>query len=177
MHAAYQAGAASRDTQHVGGTQEIWDAINVDLQQILDDVSCWEGKGPERMCERLETAIKRLNAAVGHEREGYETAIATSYDNDRLRAEAARYKAMAYDEKSKADMHYENAAAARDEIEALRADAESRRKHVKPKIVGWMNPCNGIVIDIHRKHSLGVGRGYPNFSVPVYAAIAAEATK
>ena len=44
--------------------QEIWDAINVDLQQILDDVSCWEGDNAERMCVRLEAAIARLNAAL-----------------------------------------------------------------------------------------------------------------
>lgn len=70
---------------HVGATKEIWDAINVDLQQILDDVSCWEGERSERMCTRLEAAIKRLNAAVGHEREGYGDAIALSYANDSLR--------------------------------------------------------------------------------------------
>ena len=72
-------------TNHVGATQEIWDAINVDLQQILDDVSCWEGRHAERMCEHLEDAIKRLNAAVGHEREGYEAAIASGYEIDALR--------------------------------------------------------------------------------------------
>lgn len=80
-------------TTHVGATQEIWDAINVDLQQILDDVSCWEGRHAERMCERLETAIKRLNAAVGHEREGYETSIALSYESDKLREQIARHNA------------------------------------------------------------------------------------
>ena len=80
---------ANVTTSHVGATQEIWDAINADLQQILDDVSCWEGRHAERMCERLETAIKRLNAAVGHEREGYETAIAVGYENDRLRTRLA----------------------------------------------------------------------------------------
>ena len=81
--------AVNVTTSHVGATQEIWDAINVDLQQILDDVSCWEGRHAERMCERLETAIKRLNAAVGHEREGYETAIAVGYENDALRTRLA----------------------------------------------------------------------------------------
>lgn len=92
---------ANVTTSHVGATQEIWDAINVDLQQILDDVSCWEGRHAERMCERLETAIKRLNAAVGNEREGYETAIAVGYENDALRTrlaevekDAARYLAI-----------------------------------------------------------------------------------
>lgn len=81
--------AVNVTTSHVGATQEIWDAINVDLQQILDDVSCWEGRHAERMCERLETAIKRLNAAVGNEREGYETAIAAGYENDALRTRLA----------------------------------------------------------------------------------------
>ena len=81
------------NTVHVGATQEIWDAINVDLQQILDDVSCWEGRHAEHMCERLETAIKRLNSAVGHEREGYETAIATGYANDALRTLITRLHA------------------------------------------------------------------------------------
>ena len=81
------------NTTHVGATQEIWDAINVDLQQILDDVSCWEGRHAERMCERLEAAIKRLNAAVGHEREGYETAIALGYENDNLREQITRHNA------------------------------------------------------------------------------------
>ena len=81
--------AVNVTTSHVGATQEIWDAINVDLQQILDDVSCWEGRHAERMCERLETAIKRLNAAVGNEREGYETAIAVGYENDALRTRLA----------------------------------------------------------------------------------------
>lgn len=80
---------ANVTTSHVGATQEIWDAINVDLQQILDDVSCWEGRHAERMCECLETAIKRLNAAVGNEREGYETAIAAGYENDALRTRLA----------------------------------------------------------------------------------------
>jgi len=37
-------------------------------------------------------------------------------------------------------------AASRDaEIEALRADAAKWCEHVKPKIVGWMNPCNSLV--------------------------------
>ena len=79
---------------HVGATQEIWDAINVDLQQIVDDVSCWEGRHAERMCERLESVIKRLNAAVGHEREGYEAAIASSFEVDKyrtLRADVLAY--------------------------------------------------------------------------------------
>ena len=71
-------------TVHVGATQEIWDAINVDLQQIVDDVSCWEGRHAERMCERLSTAIVRLNAAVEHEREGYEAAIASAGRLDEL---------------------------------------------------------------------------------------------
>lgn len=70
---------------HVGATQEIWDAINVDLQQIVDDVSGWEGANAERMCTQLEAAVKRLNAAVGHEREGYEAAIASSFETEALR--------------------------------------------------------------------------------------------
>lgn len=70
-----------------------WDAINVGLQQILDDMSCWEGRHAEHMCERLETAIKRLNTAVGHEREGYETAIALGYENGKLREQIARHNA------------------------------------------------------------------------------------
>lgn len=72
---------------HVGATQEIWDAINVDLQQIVDDVSGWEGANAERMCTQLEAAIKRLNAAVGHEREGYEAAIASAGRIDELAAQ------------------------------------------------------------------------------------------
>ena len=79
---------------YVGATKEIWDAINVDLQQIVDDISCWEGRHAERMCERLEDAIKRLNAAVGHEREGYETCIALGYALDALKA-----KVVAYDDR------------------------------------------------------------------------------
>jgi hypothetical protein len=35
---------------YVGTTQEILDAINVDLQQILDDVSCWDGRHAELIC-------------------------------------------------------------------------------------------------------------------------------
>jgi hypothetical protein len=66
----------------------------------------------------------------------------------------------------------------RTELAALRADAAKWREHVKPKIVGWMNPCNGVVISTEKKDALlSVGHGYPNFSVPVYAAIAAEVTK
>ena len=72
------------DSTHVGASQAVWDAINVDLQQCLDDVSCWEGKAAERLCGQLETAINKLNAAVGHEREGYEAAIASSYEIERL---------------------------------------------------------------------------------------------
>lgn len=69
-------------------------------------------------------------------------------------------------------------AASRDaEIEALRADAAKWREHVKPKIVGWMNPCNGVVISPSKKLSRSIGHGYPNFSVPVFAAIAAEGGK
>ena len=94
--------AVNVTTSHVGATQEIWDAINVDLQQILDDVSCWEGRHAERMCERLETAIKRLNAAVGNEREGYETAIAVGYENDALRTRLVEV------EKDAADMFWNN---------------------------------------------------------------------
>jgi hypothetical protein len=70
--------------QHVGADEAIWDAINVDLQQVLDDVSCWEGRPAERVCGQLEAAINRLNAAVGHEREGYEAAIASSFELERL---------------------------------------------------------------------------------------------
>lgn len=39
---------------------------------------------------------------------------------------------------------------------------------VEPVIRGWMNPANGVVIDPQRKKQLGVGDGYPNFSVPLY---------
>ena len=63
------------------------------------------------------------------------------------------------------------------ECEALRADAAKWREHVKPKIVGWMNPCNGVVISPSKKLSRSIGHGYPNFSVPVFAAIAAEGGK
>jgi len=75
------------DSTHVGASQAVWDAINVDLQQCLDDVSCWEGKAAERLCDQLETAIDKLNAAVGHEREGYEAATASSYVIERLQGQ------------------------------------------------------------------------------------------
>ena len=39
---------------------------------------------------------------------------------------------------------------------------------VEPVIRGWMNPANGVVIDPQRKKQIGVGDGYPNFSVPLY---------
>ena len=39
---------------------------------------------------------------------------------------------------------------------------------VEPVIRGWMNPMNGVVIDPQRKKQIGVGDGYPNFSVPLY---------
>ena len=43
-----------------------------------------------------------------------------------------------------------------------------RLKHMK--VVGWMNPCNGVIISPEKKGALlSVGRGYPNFSEPVYA--------
>ena len=46
--------------------------------------------------------------------------------------------------------------------------ANEKRKNLK--IVGWMNPCNGVVISTTKKDALlSVGHGYPNFSEPVYA--------
>jgi uncharacterized protein (UPF0335 family) len=72
------------DSAYVGASKAVWDAINVDLQQCLDNVSCWEGKASERLCDQLGIAIDKLNAAVGHEREGYEAAIASSYEIERL---------------------------------------------------------------------------------------------
>ena len=79
--------------QHVGASQEIWDAINKDLQQIVDDASCGEGRWAESLSSRLEAAVAKLNAAVGHEREGYEAAIASGFEVDRLRNEVAQLKA------------------------------------------------------------------------------------
>lgn len=89
---------------HVGATQEIWDAINVDLQQIVDDVSCWEGSNAERMCTQLEAAVKRLNDAVGHEREGYEAAIASSFEIDALRERCEKLELVLVDKLSAATL-------------------------------------------------------------------------
>ena len=91
--AAFMAECEALRAQHVGTTQEIWAAINVDLQQIVDDASCGEGRWAESLSGRLEAAITKLNAAVGHERQGYETAIALGYENDKLREQIARHNA------------------------------------------------------------------------------------
>jgi len=45
---------------------------------------------------------------------------------------------------------------------------------MKRVIRGWMNPMNGVVIDPLKKKSMGVGNGYPNFSVPLYEEPTAE---
>lgn len=50
-------------------------------------------------------------------------------------------------------------------MEALREELE---KQSKP--YAWRNPMNGVVIDDMKKHSMGIGNGYPNFSEPLYAA-------
>ena len=51
-----------------------------------------------------------------------------------------------------------------------RAAGAANEKQKNMKIVGWMNPCNGVVISTTKKDALlSVGNGYPNFSKPVYA--------
>lgn len=41
---------------------------------------------------------------------------------------------------------------------------------VKQEPVAWLNPHNQAVIDARKKKQIGEGKGYPNFSIPLYAA-------
>lgn len=40
----------------------------------------------------------------------------------------------------------------------------------KQEPYAWRNPMNGVVISNDRKKQIGVGRGYPNFSEPLFVA-------
>ena len=55
-------------------------------------------------------------------------------------------------------------------------DAISALTAQSPEPVAWMNPHNGVVIDARQKKQIGLGYGYPNFSIPL-APITRAATK
>ena len=46
-------------------------------------------------------------------------------------------------------------------------EAAGRAKRAKLEVVAWLNPMNGAVIDARKKRQVGIGEGYPNFSVPL----------
>lgn len=45
-----------------------------------------------------------------------------------------------------------------------------RQREDGREAVAWMNPMNGVVISAQQKVQRGEGRGYPNFSVPLYTS-------
>lgn len=55
-------------------------------------------------------------------------------------------------------------------VTALAAIREALSEPVKQEPVAWLNPHNQAVIDVRKKKQIGEGKGYPNFSIPLYAA-------
>jgi len=53
---------------------------------------------------------------------------------------------------------------------ALAAIREALAEQEKQEPVAWLNPHNQAVIDVRKKKQIGEGKGYPNFSTPLYAA-------
>lgn len=53
---------------------------------------------------------------------------------------------------------------------ALAAIREALAEQDKQEPVAWLNPHNQAVIDVRKKKQIGEGKGYPNFSIPLYAA-------
>jgi len=52
----------------------------------------------------------------------------------------------------------------------LRMLVDAPVQPVKQEPVAWLNPHNQAVIDGRKKKQIGEGNGYPNFSIPLYAA-------
>ena len=62
----------------------------------------------------------------------------------------------------------ESGAKLEQENKALKTELEAL-KNSPLKVVAWLNPMNGVVIDDRKKRQIGIGNGFPNFSEPVYA--------